>query len=44
MEDRELLREVGQRFSTVISARTGRTTDYMADLFECSVSEQKIFC
>ena len=34
MEDRELLREIGQRQSTVISARTGRTTDYTADPFE----------
>ena len=33
MEDRELLREIGQRQSTVISARTGRMTDYTADPF-----------
>ena len=33
-EDRAILREIGQNKSTVISARTGRTTDYTANPFE----------
>ena len=34
MIDREALKEIGQKMSTVISARTGRTVDYTEDPFE----------
>lgn len=33
-EDREFLKIIGQKSSTVISARTGRMVDYTEDLFE----------
>ena len=33
-EDRTLLKEIGQKRSSVISARTGRVTDYTSDPFE----------
>ncbi len=34
LEDRSFLREIGQHSSSVVSARTGRVTDYTSDPFE----------